>query len=78
MSIFERILGIDETTFDKLMSSGVLRSNAKRDLLIYEYYLNEVETCGSMQAIINASEKFYLSTEGIKKVIYKYKQNSIN
>lgn len=70
MSIYEHILHIDEATFDKLMSTGFLRANAKRDLRIYEYYLVECEKHGSMQAITNSAEKFCLSTDHIKRVIY--------
>lgn len=72
MSIFERVLGINESTFDRLMAVGMFRANAKRDLLIYEYYLEECIKYGSMQAMINASEKFHLNDESIKKIIYRF------
>ncbi len=76
MSIYERILHIDENTFDRLMSTGFMRANAKRDLQIYEYYLAECEKHGSMQAITNAAEKFFLSTDHIKRVIYRVRNIS--
>ena len=71
MSIYERILNIDETTFNRLMSAGLLRSNAKRDLNIYEYYLEQKERVGSMQAMIDASELFSVSEDVVQKIVYK-------
>lgn len=53
------------------MKMGFLRSNAKRDLEIYEYYEEESLKVGSMQAITNAADKFCISEESIKKVIYR-------
>ena len=71
MTIYERILNIDQATFDRLMSFGILRSNARRDLQIYEYYLSESEKHGSMQAMTNAGDKFNLTDEAIKKIVYR-------
>lgn len=76
MSIYQQILQIDETTFDNLLATGFLRANAKRDLRIYEYYLAECEKYGSMQAITNSAEKFFLSTDHIKRVIYHVRKIS--
>jgi hypothetical protein len=73
MTIYERILNIDEATFDKLMSFGLLRSNAKRDLEIYEYYLEQKEKVGSMQAMTNTSDFFRISEDVVQKIIYKQK-----
>jgi len=73
MTIYERILNIDETTFDRLMSFGLLRSNAKRDLEIYEYYLEQKEKVGSMQAMIDVSDFFRISEDVVQKIIYKQK-----
>ncbi|OJV40839.1 MAG: hypothetical protein BGO29_14825 [Bacteroidales bacterium 36-12] len=75
MSIYEAILNIDEATFDRLMSLGVLRSNAKRDLLIYEYYLSECERHGSMQAMTNTSEEFKVSEDIVQRIVYRAPYN---
>jgi hypothetical protein len=78
MSIYERILHIDERTFDALMSAGVLRANAKRDLEMYGHFLRQRERRGAMQAITDTACKFILSEESVKHIIYKqiniYKQ----
>jgi hypothetical protein len=80
MNIYERILHIDERTFDKLMFAGILRSNAKRDMEMYGYYLEQKNMYGSMQAISNAAEKFCLSEASVRDILCKLKNmfNCIN
>ena len=73
MTVFERILHIDEPTFNRLLALGVLRPNARRNLLIYEYYLAEAIKYGSMQAITNAAMRFCLSDKSIEKIIQRFK-----
>ncbi|MCD7972125.1 MAG: hypothetical protein LUG18_05575 [Candidatus Azobacteroides sp.] len=71
MSIYQQIFDINEQTFDKLMAGGLLKAKARRDLLMYEYYLQEKKKYGSMQAITNTADKFCVSDSLIEKVIYK-------
>lgn len=71
ITVYDALLGIDEQTFDKLASVGLMRSNAKRDLQIYSYYLNELIRVGSMQGITNTSIEFSLSEDRIQSIIYQ-------
>lgn len=74
MSAYELILSLDEKTFEKLLSTGLLRSTVKRDKDMYEYYLVECEASGSrMQARTNTAEKFCVSEETVSKTIQKMK-----
>lgn len=75
-TIYEQVLHIDEPTFERLMASGLMRANARRDLLMYESYLHDRPLYGSMQAICNASEKFHLSEDQAKKIIYAIRGKS--
>jgi hypothetical protein len=70
MSIYQQLLQIDESTFDRLYSLGLFRYNVKRDLQIYAFYLRESQTCGSMQAMTNAATEFMLSEDAIQKIVY--------
>ena len=72
MNVYKIILNIDEETFDRLMRKGFLRSTAKRDIRIYEYYLQELNNGNSkMQAMTNAADKFCTSEETIQRAVYK-------
>lgn len=74
MSAYELILSLDHTTFEKLMSKGLLRPNLKRDKEIYEFYLRECEETGSrMQARTNTAEQFCFCEETVSKIIQKMK-----
>lgn len=72
MSAYEIILSLDESTFEKLLSKGLLRSNVKRDKELYEYYVAEFNlTHSRMQARTNTADKFCVSEETVSKVIQK-------
>lgn len=77
MSIYESILGLDNQAFEKLMSKGFLRSNAKRDLDMYEYYLSQLHK-GKMQALTNTAIKFNMSEDRCKAIIYKIRNLCTN
>ncbi len=73
-ALYKFVLNIDEQTFDQLSESGILRANAKRDLQIYGFYLEHTRQSGSMQAIHNAAEKYHLSEDQAKRIIYRIKK----
>lgn len=73
MSAYELILTLEPLTLERLMSTGLMRPTVQRDILIYEFYLNEKKTKGCMDARTNAAEKFFLSEEMISKIIQKMK-----
>lgn len=74
MSTYELILSIDDSTFTKLMSSGLLRTTVKRDVQVYEFFLNECNSCGKMQARTNTAEQFSISEDSVSKIIQKMKK----
>lgn len=75
MSAYELILSLDHSTFEKLMSKGLLRDSVKRDKEIYEFYLRECEETGSrMQARTNTAELFCVSEETVSRAIKKMKE----
>lgn len=74
MTLYERLLDIDEATFHRLTACGLARPNARRDLLLYASYLDDLPRCGSMQAICNASERFFLSEERARQIIYQLRK----
>lgn len=76
MSIYER-MGINEEAFNKMEAFGLLRSNAKRDLMVFEYYLEQCKKVGSMQAMVDASEKYSITEDVTQKIIYKYKSKTL-
>ena len=69
MSAYELILNIEPTTFEKMMSLGILRQSVLNDIKIYEFYLNERKTNGCMQARTNTAENFCTSEETISRII---------
>lgn len=73
MTILGNTLTIDKATFDALEERGLLKSTARRDLEIYEYYAAQRNKYGSMQAITNTSEKFCISESTVEKIIYNKK-----
>ena len=74
MSTYEIILSLDSSTIDHLLSKGFFRSSTKRDIEIYEFYVNECKITGSkMQARTNAAEKFCTSEETIGRIIQRMK-----
>lgn len=75
MTIYQQLLHIDEATFERLMASGLMRANARRDLLIYARYLADRPRHGSMQAMSNAARHFHLGEDQVKKIIYRLRAN---
>lgn len=73
MTAYELIISLEPSTFEKMMSLGLLRSTVQRDIEIYEYYLNERKTNGYCQARTNTAEHFYLCEDNIAKIIRKMK-----
>ena len=73
MSAYELILTIEPSTFDKLMSMGLLRSTVQRDIKIYEFYLEQRKIERYLQARTNTAVEFNLSEEMIDKIIQKMK-----
>lgn len=73
MSAYELILTIDQTTFEKMMSLGLLRQSVPRDIEIYEYYLKERKITTCMQARTNTAENFCTSEETISRIIKRMK-----
>ena len=73
MSAYELILTIEPTTFEKLMSCGLLRQSVLNDIKVYEFYLNECKTTGKMQARTNTAENFCTSEETISRIIQRMK-----
>ena len=74
MSTYDLILSIDKSKVEILLQKGILKSSTKRDIEVYEYYVNECCLTGSkMQARTNAAEKFFTSEETISRIIQKMK-----
>lgn len=73
MSAYELILSLDISTIDVLLSKGLFRSTVKRDIEVYEYYINECKTVGRMQARTNTADKFFTSEETISRIIQRMK-----
>jgi hypothetical protein len=71
MGAYELIISLDNSTLDRLMSTGLLRATVKRDIEVYEYYVNECKTVGKMQARTNTAEQFCTSEETISRIIQK-------
>ncbi len=71
MGAYELIISLDNSTLDRLMSTGLLRATVKRDIEVYEYYINECKTVGKMQARTNTAEQFCTSEETISRIIQK-------
>ncbi|GHT33989.1 hypothetical protein FACS189434_09390 [Bacteroidia bacterium] len=74
MNSLARILQVDYSVIKRLSDAGVLRSNAARDYDIYNYFLLEKEKYGVMQSITNAADKFFISEDCAKKIIYSIKK----
>lgn len=73
MGAYELIISLDNSTLDKLMSTGLLRASVKRDIEVYEYYVNECRYTSKMQARTNTAEQFFCSEETISRIIQKMK-----
>lgn len=74
MSTYDVILSIDKSKIEILLKKGILKSSTKRDMDVYEYYVNECVLTGSkMQARTNAAEKFSTSEETIGRIIQRMK-----
>ena len=74
MSTYDLILSIDKSKVEILLQKGILKSSTKRDIEVYEYYVNECGLTGSkMQARTNAAEKFFTSEETISRIIQRMK-----
>ena len=73
MSTYELIISIEESTIERLLSKGLFRSTIKRDIEVYEYYVNECKTVGKMQARTNTADKFCTSEETIGRIIQRMK-----
>lgn len=73
MGAYELIISLDNSTLDKLMSTGLLRATVKRDIEVYEYYVNECRYNSKMQARTNTAEQFCTSEETISRIIQKMK-----
>ena len=73
MSAYELIISLDLSTIDLLLSKGLFRSTVKRDIEVYEYYINECKTEGRMQARTNTAERFSTSEETISRIIQRMK-----
>lgn len=71
MGAYELIISLDNSILDRLMSTGLLRATVKRDIEVYEYYINECKTVGKMQARTNTAEQFCTSEETISRIIQK-------
>lgn len=71
MGAYELIISLDNSTLDRLMSTGLLRATVKRDIEVYEFYVNECKTVGKMQARTNTAEQFCTSEETISRIIQK-------
>jgi hypothetical protein len=73
MSAYELILTIEPTTFEKMLSLGILRNSVMNDVRVYEFYLNEKKTVSCMQARTNTADKFCTSEETISRIIKRMK-----
>lgn len=73
MGAYELIQTMELSAIEILLSKGLLSSNIKRDLKVYEFYTNERKTVGCMQARTNTAEHFYTSEETVKRIIKKLK-----
>lgn len=74
MSTYELILSLDSSVIDHLLSKGLFRASTKRDIEVYEFYINECNITGSrMQARTNAADKFSTSEETISRIIQRMK-----
>lgn len=74
-NICQDILKMNESDIDRLSAMGLLRSTAMRDIEIYAYYLKEIaRNNGKMRAVLRTSEKFYISEDRAKGIIYKIRK----
>jgi hypothetical protein len=71
MSAYELIISLDSSTIDLLLSKGLFRATVKRDIEVYQYYMEECKTVGKMQARTNTAEQFCTSEETISRIIQK-------
>lgn len=74
MSTIERITGLDAKTLEYISALNLLRANVIRDFLVYDYFTVEKQKYGTMQAITNTADKFYMSEDNVKKIIYQIKK----
>ena len=74
MTFIEQHLHISEPAFERLMSSGLMRPNARRDLHMLQHYLADLPRYGSMQAMCNTSERFCLSEDQTRRIIYRLRR----
>ena len=66
-------LRIKADGFEELRRLGLLRYNAGRDIVIYDYYLSEVDITGSrMQAQTNCAMRYNLSEKAIQVIVYGF------
>ncbi len=74
MSFIEQHLHISESAFERLMASGLMRPNARRDLHMLQHYLADLPRCGSMQALCNTSERFCLSEDQTRRIVCRLRR----
>ena len=66
-------LRIKADGFEELRQLGLLRYNAGRDIVIYDYYLSKVDITGSrMQAQTNCAMRYNLSEKAIQVIVYGF------
>jgi len=73
MTAYQTIVSLDNSIIEILFTKGLLKSTVKRDIAIYEFFLNERKTVGYLQARSNTAEHFHLCEDNIAKIIQKMK-----
>ncbi len=75
MTVYELINGIPDNEFDKYIKAGIVSSKWKRYMDIFEYFTERVKNGdGRMQVYLDASDKFFMNEDNIRKVISTMKR----
>ena len=69
MTTYELLKTIDADKFNLLVRNKILMPEWRRWLKAYEYFTECCKKTGRMEAYIAAGEKFYISSEQVRRIV---------
>ena len=69
MTIYELLQTIEPEQLNRMVRAGIITPEWRRSLRVYNYFTEQCQYTGKMDAYDLTGQKFYMSDENVRKII---------